>query len=152
MTKKTNEMRNPLRHPRKLNPDFFREHADVIRVPLPLYQCKDGSKTTDITKAELDPFGRPMRVGYSKTEWVPAPEMESLCLDPADPAQRLRAIEARSRMENVMLPPTIYEDSIEAVNRSNNLANKVLTQVSTIPPSSPAPAPATPPTNPNPSE
>lgn len=115
----------------KVTPQMVKDCAFLNIAPSPLYQVK-GSKepTTDITQAELDPFGRPIKIGYSKTEYtIDKDTSKPLCLDPSDPAQRLRAIEARARLENAVFEPTIYEEKIDAVSRTNNIANKVLNKI-----------------------
>lgn len=111
------------KHPSR---ELFRESLERVKVPLPLYQTSDGDTTTDVTLALKDPFGKPICVGHSSKEYTFAPPaVKPLCLDPADPTERLRAIEARARMEQVFIEPAIYDDPFTMVQHANNVATKV---------------------------
>lgn len=121
-----------LKNSYKPSPSRFRTFADPVKNPLPLYQDENGKETTDLTLAKLDPFGKPVHVGFSTSDYTLSKSSKPLCLDPADPAQRLRAIEARARMEQFILEPTIYDDPLKIAEHANNVANKVLNNITSI--------------------
>lgn len=127
-------METKQKHPHyKPSPAFFRQCLGSVKIPLPLYQTADGDTTTDITLAMKDPFGIPLCVGNSSKEYTFAPNVSKpLCLDPADPTARLRAIEARARMEQVVLEPTIYDDPFAMVQHANNIASKVVNKLTQL--------------------
>lgn len=90
---------------------------------VPIYQ-KGDSTTTDITCADKMPDGRPIKVGYSKTEYreIPFPE-HSASFNPAFPDARLRAMQLRANLNDSISHGNIYLDKFEAVKYANDSIN-----------------------------
>lgn len=127
--KATRELKNPLYEFKKmLKPKgFIKPYKHVELDILPIYQ-KGESTTLDPEEADKDSFGRPIGLGFQK-DVVSVTAQKPLCLDPKDPVSRLRALEARSSMQNIALQPSPFMDKFEAIKRSNDQVNAFLQTV-----------------------
>lgn len=116
----------------KINADFRRVHDFKARETRPLYQCADGTKSTDVTKAKLNVMGQPIVLGYSDTEFVSKPIVSGkpLTFNPHDVNARLLAIEARAKLNELASVPNDYSDKFEAIKYANNVASAFENKVS----------------------
>lgn len=112
---------------RLLNYKFTNEHSFVLHDSLPIYQCKEGGTTEDIEKADLDPHGHPICMGFTdKSVVVDYHNQPNLSFDPSNPGERLRALQSRASMEQIALSPTIYAEKFDAIKKADNAAKAVL--------------------------
>lgn len=86
--------------------------SDKFQDPVPVYKDSEGKDTTDISKAQLDIYGKPVFVGYSQTEFTPHecysdPNPNSF--NPSDPTAVLRAIQARENLNKYSPEPEPLE-------------------------------------------
>lgn len=144
MSKENKDNKNPHRRGSVVSSKFRRMYDFVLSSSAPRYQTQDGGYTTDVSDALCDPFGRPVQCGYDNSVSHPVDLCSPpLCLDPSDMTSRLRALEARQRFNDFSLPPVIYEDSVDAAQRANNICNKLIKKFNaSSPASSPASTPA----------
>ena len=130
MEKKTKTKKLMSRVHTPIDSDFITKVSFKEVSPLPLYECKDGGKTTDLEKAKLDNYGRPVCLGFSD-EVVPVIPKTPICFDPKDDVGRLRAFQARASLEQA-LPPTIYDDKFTAIKKAQNSANAFVDKVNEL--------------------
>lgn len=107
--------------------NFIDPYKHVEIESLPVYQ-KGTETTLDVEKADNDAFGRPIGLGF-RTDIVPKIKRKPLCLDPKDPNARLRALEARASMENLVLSPNCFLDKFEVIKKSSDQANALINKL-----------------------
>lgn len=91
----------------------------------PIYSCGE-TTTTDITKADLDPYGSPIVVRVDSSITTPHEiysKSPRLSFNPADPNARSLAFEARSAFEAMPCVPTNYTDKFEFAQYANNVSD-----------------------------
>lgn len=100
----------------------------------PLYQSKNGGKTTDISEALLNSDGVPVFLGYSDIR-VPASfleDVEPLTLNPAFPDKRMQAIANRDSLDKLFSQGNIYGDPLYNLQQANNAAEYVADQLDSL--------------------
>lgn len=118
---------NPIR------PDRFIDQRFVSGAPL--YLTSDGSNTTDITQAVLDPYGSPINNGVSETETIPHEvytNTSPLSFNPSDPTARQRAFEARASFSDSVTIPNCYQDKFELINYANSVSHLAFTKLKAL--------------------
>lgn len=111
-----------------VKPKNFIDPYKLVEIEsLPVYQ-KGTETTLDVEKADKDAFGRPIGLGF-RTDTVPKIKRKPLCLDPKDSNARLRALEARASMENLVLSPNCFLDKFDVIKKSSDQANALINKL-----------------------
>lgn len=117
MTKKIN-------HTKRLN-DLGSAHETIFE-PDAIYKKKDGGETLNLEEAELDPYGNPQLVRYSGSHpHSHYKEKKHLSFDPANPSERMLALEDVASMSAQGYQPNVYMDKFEAMTLANNTSSVV---------------------------